>query len=95
MIGFMEFFGLYHLLREVGLTEKEDQHVWKFDVSGVYSAINRPIELIFNGLLSIFEPWRPIWKSCALVKCMISIWLVVRNRCWMVDHLAHPGYHRI
>jgi hypothetical protein len=36
----------------------------------------------------IFKPWRGLWKSWAPFKCKTFLWLVIRNKCWRVDHLA-------
>jgi hypothetical protein len=38
LIGFMEFLRLGDCLREVTLSQDEDQHIWRFDASGSYSA---------------------------------------------------------
>jgi hypothetical protein len=73
LIGFMEFLRLGDCLREVTLSNDEDQHIWRLDASGSYSAksANRAF---FTGSVT-FEPWWQIWKCWAPGKCKLFIWL--------------------
>jgi hypothetical protein len=86
MVGIYELFQLANVLSEVVLTHEADIHTWRLDISGQYTAKSAYIAF-FNGATK-FEPWHRIWKSWALAKCKIFLWLAVRNRCWTTDRLA-------
>lgn len=41
------------------------------------------------------SPWERICKSWTpLIKCIVSQWLAINNRCWGVDRLAKHGLHQ-
>jgi hypothetical protein len=89
LIGFMEFLRLGNCLREVTLSQDEDQHIWRFDALESYSS-KSAYRAFFNGSAT-FEPWRWIWKCWAPDKCNFFIWLAIQNRCWTADRHAHKG----
>lgn len=93
LIGFMEFLRLGDCLREVTLSNDEDQHIWRLDASGSYSAksANRAF---FTGSVT-FEPWWQIWKCWAPGKCNFFIWLAIQSRYWTTDRLARRGMSRL
>jgi hypothetical protein len=62
MAGFMEFLRLGDCL-QILLSQEEDQHIWRFDAFGSYSA-KSAYRVFFNGSVT-FEPWRRLWKCWA------------------------------
>ena len=86
LIGLYELFQLTYILSDFVLTQEDDTHISRFDVSGQYTAKSAYLAF-FNGATT-FEPWRRIWKTWAPAKCNFFLWLAVRNRCWTADRLA-------
>jgi len=89
MIGLLEYLHLWDGLREVALSQDDDQHIWRFDASGTYSA-KSTYQAFFYGSVT-FEPWQHLWKTWAPERCKFFIWLAIKNRCWTADQLAHRG----
>lgn len=89
MVGYMELLWLNDCLREVLLTEDADQHVWRLDATGVFSA-KSAYRAFFNGSVT-FKPWRHLWKYWAPGKCKFFLWLAIKNRCWTAYRLARRG----
>ena len=73
MIGLSEYLHLWDGLREVALSQDDDQHIWRFDASRTYSA-KSTYRAFFYGSVT-FEPWRCLWKSWAPRKYKFFIWL--------------------
>ena len=69
--------------------EVEDSHIWKFSVSGQYSA-KSAYDAMFIGAIH-FQPRERIWKSWAPGKCKLFMWLVAHKRCQTADRLAKRG----
>jgi hypothetical protein len=71
-----------------------DKHFWRMSASGQYST-KSAYEASFTGSL-LFGAYERIWKTWALPKCALFLWLVIHNRCWTADRLAkrnlpHPN----
>jgi hypothetical protein len=81
LIGLSEYLHTWDILQEIVLSNEEDQHVWKFDKSGVFSS-KSAYRAFFNGAIT-FEPWKRLWKTWK-----VFLWLAIRNRCWTADRLA-------
>ncbi|TVU34045.1 hypothetical protein EJB05_15869, partial [Eragrostis curvula] len=75
------------LLRDIILTEEEDQHTWHFDASGIYSA-ESAYRAFFNGSVT-FEPWRRLWKSWAPGKSGLSH----QEKCPLCDEEGETVQH--
>jgi len=58
LIGLYELFQLTDILSDFVLTQEDDTHIWRFDVSGQYTAKSAYLAF-FNGATT-FEPWRRI-----------------------------------
>lgn len=89
MVGWYDYFHLWDALYDLVLEDMEDQHQWRLDSSGQFTA-KSAYKAFFNGAIT-FEPWKLIWKSWAPGKCKAFIWLAVCNRCWTADRLQKRG----
>ncbi|GJN40630.1 hypothetical protein PR202_gb29876 [Eleusine coracana subsp. coracana] len=89
LIGQYEYFLLSDVIQELGLTQEQDHHSWRFKASGIFSS-RSAYQAFFQGLVT-FEPWRLIWKTWVQGKCRIFLWLAIRNRCWTADRLQKRG----
>jgi len=83
--GLMEYLELWDAISDVHLSSSSDIHRWKFESSGFFSS-RSAYKAFFVGAIK-FEPWKRLWKSWAPNKCMIFLWLAVRNRCWTANRL--------
>jgi len=81
--GLMEYLELWDAISDVHLSSSSDIHCWKFESSGFFSS-RSAYKAFFVGAIK-FEPWKCLWKSWAPNKCMIFLWLAVRNRCWTAN----------
>ncbi|GJN09731.1 hypothetical protein PR202_ga27762 [Eleusine coracana subsp. coracana] len=75
MEGTIQLFRLWDCLMNIDLNDNDDQHVWRLDASGCYSA-KSAYKAYFRGAIT-FEPWTRVWKSWAPPKCKMF---------FMVDH---------
>lgn len=67
----------------------EDLHIWKFSITGKYSA-KSAYETMFVGSTH-FRPWERICKSWAPGKCKFFMWMVEYNICWTAERLTRRG----
>ena len=86
--GIREFLQLWDCLMGINLTDQEDRHTWRLDASGCYSS--KSDKAFFCGAVTL-EPWHQLWKTWALGKCKMFLWLAIRNRCWTADRLVKRG----
>jgi len=91
--GLMEYLELWDAISDVHLSSSSDIHRWKFESSGFFSS-RSAYKAFFVGAIK-FEPWKHLWKSWAPNKCMIFLWLAVRNRCWTANRLQKKGTTRL
>ncbi|GJM95726.1 hypothetical protein PR202_ga12503 [Eleusine coracana subsp. coracana] len=89
LVGLYEYFQLWDALLEVDLSEENDQHIWRFDNSGLFST--KSAYRAFHIGATTFEPWRRLWKAWAPAKCKVFLWLAIWNKCWTADRLAKRG----
>ena len=73
--GIREFLQLWDCLIEIVLTDPEDRHIWRLDASGSYSSKSVHKAYFFSAVT--FEPWRRLWKTWALAKCKMFLWLTI------------------
>jgi hypothetical protein len=86
----LEFLLVWDILQEVQLNPGvPNHHYWTPSSSRTYSS-KSAYDRFFTGAVQ-FEPAVRIWKSWALPRCKIFLWLAFLNRCWTVDRLAHQG----
>ena len=88
--GLMEYLELWDAISDVHLSSSSDIHRWKFESSGFFSS-RSAYKAFFVGAIK-FEPWKCLSKSWAPNKCMIFLWLAVRNRCWTANRLQKGNY---
>jgi hypothetical protein len=86
--GLIQFLQLWDTLLMVEWSMDRDQYLWKHEASS--SSSKSAYRAIFYGSI-IFEPWKRVWKSWALSKCKVFIWLAIKNKCWTADRLARSG----
>lgn len=63
--------------------------MWKWTTTGTYTA-SAAYVVCFVGL-EFFPCGMLIWKTWALAKCKLHIWLVVRRRIWTADRMHRHG----
>ncbi|WVZ52762.1 hypothetical protein U9M48_003790, partial [Paspalum notatum var. saurae] len=80
---------LWDVLENITLSQDPDLHVWRLGASGSFSS-KSCCKAFFLGAIT-FEPWKRLWKSWALPKCKVFLWLALRNKCWTIDRLAMRG----
>jgi hypothetical protein len=77
LVGLQQYLLLWDTLREVVLTQDDDQHVWRHEAFGRFSS-KSCYSVLFTGSIP-FEPWKRLWKSWAPPKCKTFLWLAMRN----------------
>jgi hypothetical protein len=60
---------------EIALTNQEDRHIWRPDASRCYSS--KSVHKAYFLSAVTFEPWHRLWKTWALAKCKMFLWLTI------------------
>ncbi len=84
----VEYLNLWSLLREIELSDRQDQFIWKWESSSMYSS-RSAYQALFLGRIPFQST--PIWKSLVPPRCRYFSWLVALNRCWTADRLSIRG----
>jgi hypothetical protein len=93
LIGIQQYHLLWDTLVAVSLTDDEDKHEWRHEVSGHFSSASC-YKTLFMGSIT-FEPWKRLWKSWAPPKCKMFLWLAMRDKCWTADRCTSMVYHTL
>ncbi|GJN12793.1 hypothetical protein PR202_ga31105 [Eleusine coracana subsp. coracana] len=89
LVGLIEYLVLWDLVSGFSLSDEMDQHRWRHDSFGVFTA-KSAYRQFFQGSIT-FEPWRRIWKTWAPPKCKTFLWLATKDKCWTADNLRKRG----
>jgi hypothetical protein len=83
-----EFATLWNLTHDVDLLPHLEDHItWKFSSTGHYSTAPVYKAQLFGSTNS--PQISSMWKALAPIKCKFFTWLIIQNRVWSLDRLAH------
>uniref|UniRef100_A0A8R7RED1 Reverse transcriptase zinc-binding domain-containing protein n=1 Tax=Triticum urartu TaxID=4572 RepID=A0A8R7RED1_TRIUA len=92
-LNFVGHLQLVHLNLAINTVQRDpsnpDCFSWPADPSGLYSAKSTYQKLCLGDERAPYASC--IWKSWALLKCKIFIWLAVQHRIWTSDRRAKHG----
>jgi hypothetical protein len=87
-VGIQQYLLWWDALQQVVLTNEEDKHEPRHDVSGRFSS-KSCCKIFLMGSIK-FEPWKRLWKSPP-PQCKLFHWLAITNKCWTADSLHKNG----
>jgi hypothetical protein len=85
----IDYLHLWHIIRDVELSDQEDTVVWRWTPDGSYNA--KSAYLMLHAGSCRFAGHRLIWKTWAPLKIKIFLWLAFRRRHWTADRRRRHG----
>jgi hypothetical protein len=80
---------ILELVATVQLSEEEDEMIWQFTSSGVYSSQSLYKIINFRGIKTVHVS--AVWKIKILPRVHFFLWLLINNRVLTRDNLAKRG----
>jgi len=84
-----EYLELWNIMEQIKLTDQPDRLDWRWTPEGIYSA-KSAYTMLHNGAIA-FRGHRLIWKTWALLRVKIFLWLALRRRHWTTDRRTRHG----
>jgi hypothetical protein len=83
------WFEIVEIAKTIYFCEEEDQLIWKYESSGVYSSKSLYAIMNFRGVQPVYLP--AVWDLKIPPRVQIYFWLLSQNKIMTRDNLRHRG----
>ena len=88
-----KYLHLWELLDTAGqiiFDDLEDTVRWRWTTNGTYSASSAYRAMLLGRIPFAVMP--QVWKTKAIPKCRLHVWMLLQNKCLNADNLAKSGW---
>jgi hypothetical protein len=84
-----QWYELLEIAKTISFSQDEDQLIWQYNSSGVYSSSSLYAIINFRGVKPIYLP--AVWKLKIPARIQVFLWLFSQNKIMTRDNLRARG----